>query len=70
MGEGAEKEHILSLGEVARSDQPAFRWTATAGKDTRLYRASDACLVLLKKAEIFKTVIPTKMLEFMSCAAR
>jgi glycosyltransferase involved in cell wall biosynthesis len=30
--------------------------------------ASDACLVLLKKAELFKTVIPTKLLEFMSCA--
>jgi glycosyltransferase involved in cell wall biosynthesis len=30
--------------------------------------ASDTCLVLLKKAEVFKTVIPTKMLEFMSCA--
>ena len=30
--------------------------------------ASDACLVLLKKNEIFKTVIPSKMLEFMSCA--
>jgi glycosyltransferase involved in cell wall biosynthesis len=30
--------------------------------------ASDVCLALLKKAELFKTVIPTKMLEFMSCA--
>ena len=30
--------------------------------------ASDASLVLLKKTELFKTVIPTKMLEFMSCA--
>src|SRR5712692_4855434 len=30
--------------------------------------ASDACVVLLKKTEVFKTVIPTKMLEFMSCA--
>ena len=30
--------------------------------------ASDACLVLLKKTDVFKTVIPTKMLEFMSCA--
>jgi glycosyltransferase involved in cell wall biosynthesis len=26
------------------------------------------CLVLLKKTDVFKTVIPTKMLEFMSCA--
>jgi glycosyltransferase involved in cell wall biosynthesis len=25
-------------------------------------------LVLLKKTDVFKTVIPTKMLEFMSCA--
>jgi len=30
--------------------------------------ASDVCLVLLKKADVFKTVIPSKMLEFMSCA--
>jgi len=30
--------------------------------------ASDACLVLLKKTDLFKTVLPTKMLEFMSCA--
>jgi glycosyltransferase involved in cell wall biosynthesis len=29
--------------------------------------ASDVCLVLLKKTDLFKTVIPTKMLEFMSC---
>ena len=29
--------------------------------------ASDVCLVLLKKSDVFKTVIPTKMLEFMSC---
>ena len=32
------------------------------------FAASDACVVLLKKNEIFQTVIPTKMLEFMSCA--
>ncbi len=25
------------------------------------------CLVLLRKAEVFKTVIPTKALEFMAC---
>jgi len=29
----------------------------------------DASLVLLKKTDVFKTVIPTKMLEFMSCAS-
>ena len=30
--------------------------------------ASDVCLVLLKRTPVFETVIPTKMLEFMSCA--
>jgi glycosyltransferase involved in cell wall biosynthesis len=29
--------------------------------------ASDVCLVLLRKSAVFETVIPTKMLEFMSC---
>jgi glycosyltransferase involved in cell wall biosynthesis len=29
--------------------------------------ASDACLVMLKKTDLFKTVIPTKLLEFMAC---
>jgi phage N-6-adenine-methyltransferase len=28
---------------------------------------SDACLVVLRKSKVFETVIPTKMLEFMSC---
>ena len=32
-----------------------------------IIRASDVCLVLLRKAEVFETVIPTKMLEFMAC---
>jgi glycosyltransferase involved in cell wall biosynthesis len=30
--------------------------------------ASDVALVLLRKSALFKTVIPTKMLECMSCA--
>jgi glycosyltransferase involved in cell wall biosynthesis len=68
VGEGADKERIRAtvrsrgLGNVCFVDQqpreaiPAF------------ICVSDACLVLLKKTELFKTVIPTKMLEFMSCA--
>src|SRR5258708_36127112 len=31
-----------------------------------LLAASQVCLVLLKKSELFKTVLPTKMLEYMS----
>ena len=44
------------LGQQPRESIPLF------------ISASDACLVMLKKTDLFKTVIPTKMLEFMSCA--
>jgi glycosyltransferase involved in cell wall biosynthesis len=29
--------------------------------------AADLCLVMLKRTELFKTVIPTKLLEYMAC---
>jgi colanic acid biosynthesis glycosyl transferase WcaI len=68
VGEGAEKEQLVAracsyglanvifVPQQARERIPAY------------ICASDACLVLLKKNEIFKTVIPSKMLEFMACA--
>jgi len=68
VGEGADKERIASdagsrgLKNVRFIDQqPRMNIPAYIG-------ASDACVVLLKRNDIFKTVIPTKMLEFMSCA--
>ncbi|MGC2193932.1 MAG: glycosyltransferase family 4 protein [Terriglobales bacterium] len=68
VGEGADKERIQakissrSLQNIRVIDQqPRERIPA-------FICACDVCLVLLKKTELFKTVIPTKMLEFMSCA--
>ena len=67
VGEGAEKQALVSramsmglrnltfFDQQARERVPAF------------ICSSDACLVMLKKAELFKTVLPTKLLEFMSC---
>jgi glycosyltransferase involved in cell wall biosynthesis len=66
VGEGAERasleqeaadrglDNVFFLGQKPRSEVP------------RILRASDACLVLLRKTDAFKQVIPTKMLEFMS----
>jgi glycosyltransferase involved in cell wall biosynthesis len=68
VGEGAEKQQLVSL---ARSRGLAnLRFVDQQPRETipDYIGASDACLVLLKKSEIFKTVIPSKMLEFMSCA--
>lgn len=68
VGEGADKERVISL---ARSQNLTnLRFVDQQPRETipAYIGASDVCLVLLKKTELFKTVIPTKMLEFMSCA--
>jgi glycosyltransferase involved in cell wall biosynthesis len=68
LGEGAEKEHIQFLANSRKLTNVRFLGQQPREKVPGFIAASDACLVLLKKADIFKTVIPTKMLEFMSCA--
>jgi glycosyltransferase involved in cell wall biosynthesis len=68
VGEGAEKERIKALARSRNLANVRFLDQQPRGTIPAFISASDACLVLLKKTEIFKTVIPTKMLEFMSCA--
>ena len=68
VGEGAEKPRIQALAKTQRLTNLRFLDQQPREKIPLFISASDACLVLLKKTEIFKTVIPTKMLEFMSCA--
>ena len=68
IGEGAEKERIKALAESRRLDNVQFLDQQPRERIPAFISASDACLVLLKKTDVFKTVIPTKMLEFMSCA--
>ncbi len=68
LGEGAEKERILTMAKSRRLTNLRFVGQQPRESIPHYIAASDACLVLLKKADIFKTVIPTKMLEFMSCA--
>jgi colanic acid biosynthesis glycosyl transferase WcaI len=68
VGEGAEKERIISLARARGLTNVRFVDQQPREKIPAYICASDTCLVLLKKAELFKTVLPTKMLEFMSCA--
>lgn len=68
IGEGAEKERIKMLAHSRRLANVRFLDQQPREKIPAFISASDACLVLLKKTDVFKTVIPTKMLEFMSCA--
>jgi colanic acid biosynthesis glycosyl transferase WcaI len=68
LGEGAEKERVIALARERGLDNLRFVDQQAREKVPAYICASDVCLVLLKKSDVFKTVIPTKMLEFMSCA--
>lgn len=68
VGEGAEKARIKALAQSRGLANVCFLNQQPREKIPAFISASDACLVLLKKTDVFKTVIPTKMLEFMSCA--
>jgi colanic acid biosynthesis glycosyl transferase WcaI len=67
VGEGAEKERMQGLVRSSGLGNVRFLGQQPREKIPSFISASDACLVLLRKADVFKTVIPTKMLEFMSC---
>lgn len=68
VGEGSEKERIKSVVQCRGLANVQFLDQQPREKIPSFISASDLCLVLLKKSDVFKTVIPTKMLEFMSCA--
>jgi colanic acid biosynthesis glycosyl transferase WcaI len=68
LGEGAEKERVIALANERGLNNLRFVDQQPREKIPGYICASDICLVLLKKTDLFKTVIPTKMLEFMSCA--
>ena len=68
VGEGAEKQRIVELARERGLANLRFIEQQPREKIPAYIAASDVCLVLLKKTDLFKTVIPTKMLEFMSCA--
>jgi colanic acid biosynthesis glycosyl transferase WcaI len=68
VGEGADKQRIVNLARSRGLCNVHFVPQQPHDSIPAYISLSDACLVLLKKSELFKTVIPTKMLEFMSCA--
>jgi glycosyltransferase involved in cell wall biosynthesis len=68
LGEGADKNRIAALAHERGLSNLRFVDQQPREKIPGYICASDVCLVLLKKTDLFKTVLPTKMLEFMSCA--
>ena len=67
VGEGADKERVQAQAAARNLSTLHFVDQQPRERIPAFICASDVCLVLLRKTELFKTVIPTKMLEFMSC---
>ncbi|MGQ9702941.1 MAG: glycosyltransferase family 4 protein [bacterium] len=68
LGEGANKGKIKELIKEERLNNILVLDQVLRCEIPRFINASDVCLVLLRRAEIFKSVIPSKMLEFMACS--
>jgi len=67
IGEGAEKERIEQLAVARELSNIRFLGQQLRERIPGYIAGVDVCLVMLKKTELFKTVIPTKLLEYMSC---
>ncbi len=67
IGEGAEKERIVKLAAARGLNNIRFLGQQPRERIPIYVSAADVCLVMLRKSELFKTVIPTKLLEYMAC---
>jgi glycosyltransferase involved in cell wall biosynthesis len=68
IGEGAEKERIVAMAQSLALSNLLIMGQQPREKIPGYICASNACIVMLKNNPLFKTVIPSKMLEFMACA--
>jgi len=67
IGEGAEKDQIVKLAAARGLSNVQFLGQQPRERIPAYVSAADLCLVMLRKTELFKTVIPTKLLEYMAC---
>ncbi|MDX2039797.1 MAG: glycosyltransferase family 4 protein [Acidobacteriota bacterium] len=65
VGEGAEKENLKQLAEQLSLTNLTFLDEQPRERLLGFYRASDVSLVPLRKLEIFRKVLPSKLFELM-----
>jgi len=68
VGEGAEKAKLVEAARAENLDNLLFWDQRPREEVAQVMAASDACLVLLKDAPLFRTVIPSKIFECMGAA--
>jgi glycosyltransferase involved in cell wall biosynthesis len=66
VGEGAERNRLSVLCNQLRLKNVVMVGQQPKGKMPALWALSDVSLVLLKKSDLFKTVIPSKIFESMA----
>jgi glycosyltransferase involved in cell wall biosynthesis len=67
MGDGAEKRSLVEEAQCLNLKNVRFLPLQPRDSVPAFIQASNACVVLLKDAEIFHSALPTKMLESMAC---
>jgi glycosyltransferase involved in cell wall biosynthesis len=68
VGDGAERGALEERARRERLDNVRFLGVQPRGRMPALYAASDVCVVPLRKRELFKTVLPSKIFEIMAMA--
>jgi glycosyltransferase involved in cell wall biosynthesis len=66
VGDGAERKSLLKQKETRKLDNVVMLPQQERSKMPEIIAASDVNLVLLKKTNLFKTVIPSKIFEAMA----
>lgn len=66
VGEGARRQALERQAQEKRLDNVEFAGERPRGEVPRWIAESDACAVLLRKNDVFRTVVPSKMLEIMA----
>jgi glycosyltransferase involved in cell wall biosynthesis len=67
VGAGAEREKLERLVRERKLNNVQLVEPQPRARVPKILAASQACVVLLKRSELFRTAIPTKMLEMMAC---
>ena len=66
VGDGAKRDNLLKEKEALNLENVLMLPQQPKEKMPEFLAASDACMILLKKSDLFKTVIPSKIFETMA----
>jgi glycosyltransferase involved in cell wall biosynthesis len=68
VGEGAERQRLQARAKSESLDNVVFLGALPRDAMSEVYATSDLCLVPLRKTELFRTVLPSKIFEILGMA--